>query len=86
LLYFLQMFAVASLVPALSLHAVNTGRHCCMLSLEVRRVLLLSFCDNRGTKHGRNKTWKKPEKAGRCHCVPHSPARAAFQLVLATPH
>jgi hypothetical protein len=71
LLYFLQMFTVASLVPVLSLHAINTGWHCCMLSLDVWRVLLLLslFCNNCGTKYGRNKTWKKPEKARRCHAV-----------------
>jgi hypothetical protein len=82
LLYFLQIFTVASLVPVFSLHAVNTGWHCCMLSLEVWRflllLLLLLFCDNCGTKYRRNKTWKKPEKARRCHSVPHSPAARHF--------
>jgi hypothetical protein len=69
LLCFLQMFTVASLVLVLSLHAVNTGWHCCTLSLEVWRFLLLLFCDNCGSKYGRNKTWNKPEKARRCHSV-----------------
>jgi len=74
LLYLLQMCTVVSRVPVLSLHTFNTGWHCCMLSLEVWRflLLLLLFCANCDTKYGRNKTWKKPEKARRCLSVPHS--------------